>query len=85
MAETRARRNPNNVDELKGVEVAAGAVPGRPSKEVIADNKKVISKEIKEVMYRTPKGIMCKNVFEIIRTKRGTFKKLLRTEKNAKF
>ena len=84
MAE-RARRNPNNVDEAKGVEMPAGAIPGRPSKEVIEDNKKVISKEIKEVMYRTPKGVMCKNVFEITRTKRGTFKKLLRVEKNAKF
>ena len=84
MAE-RAKRNPNNVDELKGVEVAAGAVPGRPSKEVIEANKVVKSKEIKEVMYRTPKGVMCKNVFEITRTKRGTFKKLIRTEKNAKF
>lgn len=81
MAERKRRINPNDKKE-DGTEVEKGAIPGRPEGANEPVEKKGV--ELKEVFFQTPKGVMCKKIYECYRTKRGKYRKLVSVEKNVK-
>ena len=78
----RARRNPNNVSN-EGKEKTSKDIPGRPAGTL---GKKAVKKDItnQEILYMTPKGVLCKKVYEVFRTHNGKHRRLLRVEKNVK-
>lgn len=82
MAESRRQRvNPNDTDAA-GVVHESNKIPGRPLGSNLPQEKRNI--ERKEIMFLTPKGKVCKNIYEIFRTKSGTHRRLVQTIKNVK-
>lgn len=81
----RPARNPNDTDQA-GNEKAPNSVPGRPV--LTKDEAKRLNtrKDVKrkEVLFMTPRGVLCKKVYETFRTGRGSFQRLVEIQKNVK-
>lgn len=73
------RVNANNVNE-KGEDVGS-KIPGRPSERPSTEKRNV---ETKEILFSTPSGKLCKNIYEVFRTGTGTHRRLIKTLKNVK-
>lgn len=78
----------DQVENVAGEEVVVSPtkIPGRPKD--IADQKAVAKKSEEEtkqeasLLFRNTKGQLCRKVFEVFKTPRGTHQRLIRVEKN---
>lgn len=73
--------NPRNLNE-KGEDVGT-KIPGRP----VGANKKEAPKadpKRTEILFQTPTGKLCKKIYETVRTKNASYRRLVAIEKNVK-
>lgn len=86
MAERKKRTSEIKSD---GAEVTNKSIPGRPEGAQEAVEKTDTNRQ--EVLYMTPKGIMCKKIYEVFRKKPkgckgegNKYRRLIQTIKNVK-
>lgn len=81
-AEVKPAVNPRNVKD-NGEVVSSKAVPGRPA----GSEKKAPARPVgakTEILFQTPNGKLCKKIYETVRTKNASYRRLIAVQKNVK-